>query len=104
MACTNEYIDFVCAQLQGVGAIRSRKMFGDWCIYIDEKPVILACDNICYIKMLPAISDLMQEAQTGYPYEGAKLHYILEVEHRDEAIRIVQALLPLLPYPRKKKK
>lgn len=50
MACTTDYIDFVCSQLNGVGIIRSKKMFGDWLIYIDEKPVILACDNICYVK------------------------------------------------------
>lgn len=50
MACTTEYIEFVCSQLQGAGVIRARKMFGDWCIYIDEKPIILACDNLCYVK------------------------------------------------------
>ncbi|MCQ2238493.1 MAG: transcriptional regulator [Bacteroidaceae bacterium] len=42
MACTQEYIDFVCQQVEGVGVVRTRKMFGDWCIYVDEKPVILA--------------------------------------------------------------
>ena len=46
MACTTDYIDFICSQLEGVGVIRSKKMFGDWMIYIDEKPIILACDNI----------------------------------------------------------
>ena len=29
MACTTDYIDFVCSQLNGVGIIRSKKMFGD---------------------------------------------------------------------------
>lgn len=104
MACTTDFIDFICSQLEGVGVIRTRKMFGDWMIYIDEKPIILACDNICYAKMLPAISDMMQDAQTGYPYDGAKEHYILNIEHKDEAIPVLQALLPLIPYPKKKKK
>jgi hypothetical protein len=54
--------------------------------------------------MLPAISDMMQDAQTGYPYDGAKEHYILDIEHKDEAIPVLQALLPLIPYPKKKKK
>lgn len=56
MACTQEYIDFVCQQIEGVGVIRTRKMFGDWCIYVDEKPVILACDALCYVKMHPAMT------------------------------------------------
>lgn len=104
MACTTEYIDFVCSQLDGAGVIRSRKMFGDWCIYIDEKPVILACDDICYVKKHPAIAELMQDALSGFPYDGAKEHYILDIEHRDKAIEIIKALLPILPYPKKKVK
>ena len=98
MACTLDYIDFVCSQLQGVGVIRTRKMFGDWCIYVDEKPVILACDNLCYVKMLPELADMMNGAWTGYPYDGAKEHYILDIEHGEEAMRVVQALLPLIIY------
>lgn len=104
MACTTDYIDFVCSQLNGVGIIRSKKMFGDWLIYIDEKPVVLACDNICYVKKLPVIAELMTGADTGFPYDGAKEHYILDIEHRDKAIEIIETLLPTIPYPKKKKK
>ena len=104
MACTTDYIDFVCSQLNGVGTTRSKKMFGDWLIYIDEKPVILACDNICYVKKSPAIAELMTDADTGFPYDGAKEHYILDIEHRDKAIEIIETLLPAIPYPKKKKK
>ena len=104
MACTTDYIDFVCSQVEGVGVIRAKKMFGDWMIYIDEKPIILACDDICYVKMLPVISDMMTNAWTGFPYDGAKEHYILDIEHRNEAIKIIKTLLPLIPYPKKRKK
>ena len=104
MACTTAYIDFVSSQLNGVGIIRSKKMFGDWLIYIDEKPVILACDNICYVKKLPVIAEIMTGADTGLPYDGAKEHYILDIEHRDKAIEIIETLLPAIPYPKKKKK
>ena len=103
MACTTDYIDFVCSQLNGMGIIRSKKMFSDWLIYIDEKPVILACDNICYVKKLPVIAELMADADTGFPYDGAKEHYILDIEHRDKAIEIVETLLPMVPYPKKRK-
>jgi TfoX/Sxy family transcriptional regulator of competence genes len=103
MACTTDFIDFICAQLEGVGQIRTRKMFGDWCIYIDEKPIILACDNIAYVKKNPAIVSLMTDAESGIPYEGAKEHYILDIEHRDRAQSIIRALLPVIPYPKRKK-
>lgn len=102
MACTQEYIDFVSQQIEGVGVIRTRRMFGDWCIYVDEKPVILACDELCYVKMHPAIADMMPDAQTGYPYDGAKLHYILDIEHRDITSPVIKKLVEVLPYPKKK--
>lgn len=104
MACSTEFIEFVCAQLDGVGIIRTKKMFGEWMIYIDEKPIVLACDNLCFVKMLPEISNLMADASTGAPYPGAKEHYILDIEHRSTAQKVVCALLPLIPYPKKKKK
>lgn len=104
MACSTEYIDFVCSQLEGAGAIRARKMFGDYCIYVDERPVMLACDNIVYVKKHKAIETMMADAEVGYPYEGAKEHYILDVEHRDRALPVIKALLPHVPLPKPRKK
>ncbi len=104
MACSQDFIDFVCSQLNGVGVIRTRKMFGDYCIYIDEKPVILACDEQCYVKMHDAIAEMMQDAQIGYPYDGAKEHYILDIEHSIIAKTVASKLLEVLPYPKPKKR
>lgn len=104
MACSIDFIDFVCSQIEGAGIIRARKMFGDYCIYVDEKPVLLACDNIVYIKKHAAIASLMQNAECGYPYDGAKEHYILDIEHCKEAISVIKTLLPHIPQPKPKKK
>lgn len=104
MACSQDYIDFICSQLNGVGVIRTRKMFGDWCIYVDEKPVLLACDEQCYVKMHKAIAEIMQDAQTGCPYDGASPHYILDIEHRDKARAVISRLAEVLPYPKQKRK
>lgn len=104
MACSVDFIDFVCSQLEGAGVIRTRKMFGDYCIYVDEKPVVLACDNIAYIKKHRAIEEMMAGAEVGFPYDGAKEHYILDVEHRDVALAVIKALLPHVPLPTPRKK
>lgn len=103
MASNKEYIDFVCTQLEGAGNVRARKMFGDWCIYVDEIPVILACDNICYVKKLPELESLMSGAECGIPYPGAKEHYILDIEHRGEMLPVVRKLIDILPLYQKKK-
>lgn len=104
MACSAEYIEFICSQIEGVGVIRTRKMFGDYCIYVDEKPVILACDEITYIKKHKSIEEMMTDAEVGFPYDGAREHYILDVEHANKAKKIIETLLPNLPFPKPKKK
>ena len=68
-------------------------MSDDWCICINGKPIIFAFDNLSYVKMNPAIDDMMKSAWTGYPYAGAKEHYVLNIEQREEAMRVVKRLL-----------
>lgn len=103
MACTEDYMEYVCRQLSGVGVVRTRKMFGDYLVYVDEKPAVLVCDNIAYIKKHPVIVDIMKDAEFGCPYTGAKEHYILDVDHRDKAEEVLRTLLPVLNYPKKKR-
>ena len=102
MATNLEFVEFVCSRLKELGNVRYRKMFGDYMIYVNEKPMVLLCDNIAYVKKHPVITDMMQEAETGIPYDGAKEHYILDVEHKDVVLRIVGALEKVLPYSKEK--
>ena len=37
MAWTTDFIDFVCSQLRQAGEVRSRKMFGDYVIFLKRK-------------------------------------------------------------------
>jgi TfoX/Sxy family transcriptional regulator of competence genes len=50
MAYTTEYIDFILDVLAPLGEVRSRKLMGDYVIYLNGKCVITACDNIAFIK------------------------------------------------------
>lgn len=104
MATSMEYIEFVCAQIQGIGAVRYRKMFGEYMVYVNEKPILIVCDNTVFIKMLPEIKKEMEEAETGYPYEGAKEHYILDIDNAAFSKRIVSFAEMVTPLPRPKKK
>ena len=103
MACTTEYIEFVCNVLAPLGEVRYRKMMGDYVIYLNDKCVITACDNLAFIKKLDCIADLMKDAETGCPYSGAKEAYILDISDK----RLVRTVLPILwdnlPFPKKKK-
>ncbi len=72
MASSTEFLNFVCEQISGIGSVRFRKMFGDGMVYLNDKPVILVCDDIAYVKKLDIIADIMSDAGTGTPYDGAK--------------------------------
>lgn len=80
-------------------------MFGEYMVYVNNKPVLTVCDNTVFVKKLDVIEEMMQQAECGFPYEGAKEHYILEIDQRDfcrEVVRKVEEVTPL-PKPKKKK-
>ncbi len=104
MACNTEYIDFICKVLAPLGEVRSRKMMGDYIIYVNDKCVITACDNIAFVKKLDCIAPLMTEAETGYAYEGAKEGYILDFTDQRKAREVISILWEALPFPKKKRK
>lgn len=104
MACSTEFIEFVCGVLAPLGEVRSRKMMGDYVIYVNEKCVITACDNIAFVKKLPCIAGLMADAESGCPYEGAKEAYILDFQDRQKTLKVIGTLWEVLPFPKSKKK
>lgn len=103
MATTVEYVEYVCEQLMGIGEIRYKKMFGEYMVYLNNKPVLLVCDNNVFIKKLECIEDLMKDADTGIPYKGAKEHYILDIDNSDFCKAVVIELEKVIPIPKPKK-
>lgn len=105
MSTTLDYIEYVCGQIDGVGIVRHKKMFGEYMVYINDKPILLVCDNTVFVKILPCLDGLMANADKGFPYNGAKEHYILDIEDRELSREVVSVLEPVtaIPKPRKKK-
>ena len=103
MATTAEYMEYVCGQLAGTGELRYRKMFGEDMLYVNDKPVLTVCDSTVYVKKLAGLEGY--GLATGCPYEGAKEHYILDIDDAEQSREIVgmaEAATPL-PKPRKRK-
>lgn len=103
MATSREYIEFVCEQLQGINGVTYKKMFGEYMVYVQGKPLLLVCDNTVMIKKLPELAALMQGAPEDFPYEGAKLHYVLDIENRELTRKAVEVLSQCIPLPKKKR-
>ena len=104
MATTVDFIEYVCGQIEGTGTIRYKKMFGEYMVYVDDKPILLVCDNMVFVKILPCLDALMSSAEKGCPYNGAKEHYVLDIDNVELAREVVAALLPMIPVPKSRKK
>ena len=103
MACNIDYIEHLCSSLSSFGEVRYRKMMGDYVIYLNDKCIITACDNMAFIKILSCLEEIMQDAETGHPYEGAKEAYILDTSNQSLLRNVIPVLWDNLPFPKKKK-
>ena len=104
MSTSAEFIEYVCEQIEGTGIIRNKKMFGEYMVYVNDKPILLVCDDTVYVKMRDEVKGEMENADTGHPYDGAKEHYILDIDNRELSQRVVQILEPITPIPKPKKR
>ena len=100
MATTVDFIEYVCAQIEGTGAVRYKKMFGEYMVYVNDKPLLLVCDNTVFVKMLPVLNELMTGAEKGFPYNGAKEHYILDIDNAEFAKEIAAVMEQVIPLPK----
>ena len=104
IATTIEYLDYVLDHLPACGTVRYRKMFGEYMVYLNDKPIFTVCDNTVYVKQLPVLADLLSDAQTGSPYDGAKPHYLIDPTDASLLNRLVPLLEAHTPVPAKRAK
>ena len=109
MATSLDFITFVADQVAAASDnIRYKKMFGEYMLYADGRPVLLVCDDTVYVKQIPA-ADAVFAAHgvaptAGMPYDGAKPHWILDIENVPLSIDMVRELACALPLPKIKAK
>lgn len=104
MASSLDFVQYACDQIRGTGVIRYRKMFGEYMVYVNDKPILLICDDTVYVKPHDCIRDLMSNADRGAPYQGAKEHYILDIDDSLRSREIVTLLEQVTPIPKPRKK
>jgi len=105
MATHKETIEFLLRKLRDRGRFSARAMFGEYALYADGKVVALVCDDLLFVKILPASQELQHQCEQGEPYPGAKPHYIVE-EGQLSTIENLPAILGAVAasLPRKKAK
>ncbi|MCI6151283.1 MAG: TfoX/Sxy family protein [Flintibacter sp.] len=83
MASHQDFVDYVVEQLREAGAIRSRKMFGEYGLYCDDVFFAVICDDQFFVKVTPQGEAAFPDLPKAPPYEGAKDSFLVEdVENR----------------------
>ena len=46
MASNIDFVNYVMEQINDTGIVSQKKMFGEYMVYVNQKPIILICDNV----------------------------------------------------------
>ncbi len=104
MSTPQSYVEFVCEQIHALGAVRYKKMFGEYMVYLNDKPIFLVCNATVFIKKIEPVESLLKAAHVGIPYANAKEHYILDIEDTDLVCQVATILELSIPIPKPRKK
>ena len=105
MSTRPETLDFLLDQLGELPGLRTRRMFGEYCVYVDDKPVAFVCDDQLYVKPTAAGEALLPEPVWGKFYDKAKPHLLLTADRWDDrdllrALLLATADAPPRPKPK----
>jgi TfoX/Sxy family transcriptional regulator of competence genes len=106
MASTQGTVDYLTDQMHRAGNIRSRKMFGEYAIYCDDKVVALVCDENLFIKISPISEQFLDRSHESPPFPGAKNWLLVPEEKWDEKdwlTDFVRETAKVIPLPKAKK-
>jgi DNA transformation protein len=104
MASRADTVNYVVDQLAGVGGITTRRMFGEYAIYLEGKVIGFICDDQLFLKPTEAGARLLESPQLAAPWVGAKNHFLIadELEQRELLCRLVQVTADAQPRPKPK--
>jgi hypothetical protein len=78
MATQKETAEFILQKLRGPARFTVRAMFGEYALYVDGKVAAFICDDLLYVKIIPASQELEAICEKGHPFPGARLHYLVD--------------------------
>ena len=106
MASDQNFVDFVTEQIQNVGTISAKKMFGEYGIYSDGKLFGVICDNKLFIKPTIQGRQFIRNPTEMPAYEGAKPSFLIEdkIEDSEWLSNLVKITTNNLPEPKIKKR
>jgi DNA transformation protein and related proteins len=107
MATSEDTVLYITDQLIDVAHVQTRKMFGEYALYVDTKVVALICDDTLFVKITePGKAFAGTHYHEGTPYPGAKPYMKISEEFIEDRrwltklVLITEEATPL-PIPKK---
>lgn len=103
MATGKTYLEYIQDQCAGL-EVSFRAMMGEYILYFRDRIAGGLYDNRLLVKDVPAARLLLPDAPLEEPYPGAKGMLLVEsTDDRAFLARLLEAIYPDLPVPKKKK-
>ena len=104
MASSKAYLDFILDQLSLLEDISYRQMMGEYIIYYRGRVAGGIYDDRFLVKPVKSAVAMMPNARMELPYDGAKEMLLVDnVDDREFLQKLVRAMYPDLPAPKKRK-
>ena len=102
MATDRDFIEYVTEQVGLGGRLTSKRMFGEYALYLDGKVVAFACDNSLFVKPSAAAIALAPALPQRPPYPGAKDYPVADelLDDTDALRQLILDTAALMPAPK----
>ncbi len=109
MSTKPEFAQYVCDQIQGLGTVTFKKMFGEYGLYCNGKICGLICDDMLFVRVCPtgknpqkifldeSVRKLLDETKSPFP--GAKNYGCIPgdvLEDVEQVSYIAKAIVKML--------
>ncbi|HHT9843881.1 TPA: TfoX/Sxy family protein [Legionella pneumophila] len=105
MSSNQSIVNYIVEQIAEAGHVSSKKMFGEYAIYCDQKVVALICDDQLFVKPTNAGKKYISNYIEASPYPGAKPYLLISFDYWDDRewlIELIRITAFELPLPKKK--
>ncbi|MFA5109549.1 MAG: TfoX/Sxy family protein [Patescibacteria group bacterium] len=98
------FVEYILDQIQDIGGISYKYMFGGCAIYCGSKVVALICDNQLFVRPTLGGKKFINNINEKPPYPGAKPHLLVEdeIEDKEWLINLIKITAAELPEPTSK--
>ncbi len=110
MATRQSTIDALLDQLSGAGTVTTLKMFGEYCLYLDGKPVALVCRDHLYVKPTDDGRAYVPDVSQEPPFPGIRPYLLIPTDRADQWVyretlcRLLRITFEALPPPKSRKR